>query len=397
MVFDADIRMKQKDELKFLSEHSRFWTIQKFYDIRPSGFCFISVQRRVGALLKSILFFVVVLTFNSMDVHADKRCASQVAELAVSESSSEEFSALNEALTLLAAARSSGDRDAEASIKGFLLAHSLNQKLVRFIAESIHKNLPHSVELDDLIGEGIFGLIDAVNGFDSSKGYAFSTYAQPRIRGSILDYLRDLNWTSRTQQYRSRIQEAAKDSLSKAGVQSTSESLAEEVEQILTEHRKTALKKWETKFFQRKRRLPSDEELESKRKALKAKFERELENVLTRSKLTVEIESLNRIVTKGRDGDARELQDFLSDQGPSRSRTPGVLLQQQNAEFKEELQKALPNRQSRLAIVLYYYEDMTMKDIGNALGVSESRVSHIISLAILQLRAKFRDSSYRWY
>ena len=214
--------------------------------------------------------------------------------------------------------------------------------LVKYCAERLHSKLPDKVEVDDLISAGIFGLIDAIDAFDPARGVKFETYCSPRIRGSILDELRSMDWVPRLVRARAH-------QLSKA-----THSL-------------------EIHFG----RKPTEKEI-----AKELDMEPEEFNRLRRDANAVSLVSLD---TKYGDGDSekdiREI-DIIKDE---RSKNP--VIEAQKRDLKNLLTKGL-TRAERLIIVLYYYEEMTMKEIGATLDLSESRVSQMHSSIIARLKAQ---------
>jgi RNA polymerase sigma factor for flagellar operon FliA len=214
--------------------------------------------------------------------------------------------------------------------------------LVRYTAERLYSKLPDKVELDDLISSGVFGLMDAIDAFDPSRGVKFETYCSPRIRGSILDELRSMDWVPRL--VRARAHQLAK------ATQSLEAHLG---------------------------RTPTEKETAEELDMDMAEF-----NKLKRDASAVSLVSLS---TKygGGDGekDICEI-DIIRDE---KSQDP--LTEAQKRDLRNLLTKGL-TRAERLIIVLYYYEEMTMKEIGATLDLSESRVSQMHSSIIARLKAQ---------
>ena len=214
--------------------------------------------------------------------------------------------------------------------------------LVKYCAERLHSKLPDKVELDDLISAGIFGLMDAIDAFDPTRGVKFETYCAPRIRGSILDELRSMDWVPRLVRARAHQLAKATHSLEMhLGRKPDEQEIAEELDMDIEE------------------------------------FSR-----LLRDANAASLVSLN---TKCGDDesekDVREI-DVIKDQ---RSQDP--VLEAQKRDLKNLLTKGL-TRAERLIIVLYYYEEMTMKEIGATLDLSESRVSQMHSSIVARLKAQ---------
>jgi len=217
--------------------------------------------------------------------------------------------------------------------------------LVKYIAERLYSKLPDKVELDDLISAGIFGLMDAIDNFDPARGVKFETYCSPRIRGSILDELRSMDWVPRLVRARAHQLAKATHSLeTHLGRKPTEKETAEELDMDMEE------------------------------------FDR-----LQRDANAVSLVSLNTEYSDG-DGekDIREI-DVIKD---GRSKDP--MIEAQKRDLKSLLTKGL-TRAERLIIVLYYYEEMTMKEIGATLDLSESRVSQMHSSIIARLKAQMNS------
>jgi RNA polymerase sigma factor for flagellar operon FliA len=216
------------------------------------------------------------------------------------------------------------------------------RNLVRYCAERLHSKLPDKVELDDLISAGFFGLKDAIDAFDPNRGVKFETYCSPRIRGSILDELRSMDWVPRLVRARAHQLAKATHSLETSlGRKPTEQEIAEELDMDMEEF-----------------------------------------NRLQRDANAASQVSLN---TKYSDGDSekdiREI-DIIKDE---RSENP--VIEAQKRDLKSLLTKGL-TRAERLIVVLYYYEEMTMKEIGATLDLSESRVSQMHSSIIARLKAQ---------
>jgi len=217
--------------------------------------------------------------------------------------------------------------------------------LVKYAAERLHSKLPDKVELDDLISAGIFGLMDAIDAFDPARGVKFETYCSPRIKGSILDELRSMDWVPRLVRARAHQLTKATQSLeTHLGRKPTEKETAEELNLDMEE------------------------------------FSR-----LQRDANAVTQVSLNTKYTDG-DGekDIREI-DVIKDK---KSEDP--LTEAQKRDLKNLLTKGL-TRAERLIVVLYYYEEMTMKEIGATLDLSESRVSQMHSSIMARLKAQLNS------
>jgi len=216
--------------------------------------------------------------------------------------------------------------------------------LVRYISERTYTRLPDEVDINDLISAGQFGLMDAINAFDLAKGVKFETYSAQRIKGAILDELRAMDWVPRL--VRSRTSRVA----------------------IIRDQ-----------FEMRNGRAPTEEEVSQ---ALGASGE-ELDKIIKDSG-AVSTVSLNRTRFSS-DGskDVTEI-DILKD---ATQKNP--LHETQRRDIKDLMTKGL-SRAERLIVVLYYYEEMTMKEIGQTLDLSESRVSQMHSSILQRLKAQMQ-------
>ncbi len=214
--------------------------------------------------------------------------------------------------------------------------------LVRRVAYKIAARLPHSVEIDDLISSGVLGLIDAVEKFDPAKSNNFRSYAEIRIRGAILDELRHLDWVPRS--VRKRATE----------IEETFARLERETDGPVTEE-------------------DVAQELGLTLEAFHSLVDR------VKPMTVVSFEDLNV-------GGSSEPRNVLSCLRDDNAPDPHVLMML--ARLRDGLEEALdelPERQ-RLVLSLYYFDDLNLKEIGRILGVTESRISQIHSLAVLQLR-----------
>ena len=231
-------------------------------------------------------------------------------------------------------------KDRSEHCRNTLMKHYM--QLVRYTAERLYAKLPDKVELDDLISAGIFGLMDAIDAFDPARGVKFETYCSPRIRGSILDELRSMDWVPRL--VRARAHQLAR------------------VTQSLETHLG---------------RKPTEKETAEKLDMQMDEFDR-----LQRDANAVSLVSLNTQYSDGdSDKDIREI-DVIRDQ---KSKDP--VTEAQKRDLKSLLTRGL-SRAERLIVVLYYYEEMTMKEIGATLDLSESRVSQMHSSIIARLKAQ---------
>lgn len=214
--------------------------------------------------------------------------------------------------------------------------------LVKFVAGRVGSGLPSSVEQADLVSYGILGLIDAIAKFDPDRGFKFETYAIARIKGSMLDQLRATDWVPRSVRTKARTLEQAM-----AHLQA------------------------------REHRPPTDEELAEELGV----SEDQLRSMLGQVSMTGLV-ALDDLMGGREDGST--LADSLADRGP------GPLAAYEVTEMREHLNasiRALPERE-RTVVGLYYYEGLTLSEIGQVLGVTESRVCQIHTKAVLSLRTR---------
>lgn len=214
--------------------------------------------------------------------------------------------------------------------------------LVKYNGERIWSRLPDGVELDDLISAGVFGLMDAINAFDLSRGVKFETYCVPRIRGAMLDELRTMDWVPRL-------------------VRSKASKLNEAVKSLEA----------------RNGRSPNENELAEQMGISVAELEKMISdanavNLISLNKKWYETDSYK---------DVREI-DILEDK---KGEDPTKRIQK--GDLMRLVTKGL-NRNERLIIILYYYEELTMKEIGATLDLSESRVSQMHSAIVQRLQGQ---------
>ncbi len=218
--------------------------------------------------------------------------------------------------------------------------------LVKYVAGRMASGLPAHVEEADLISYGLGGLISAIERFDLSREIKFETYAITRIRGSIIDELRTLDWVPRSVRARAR-----------------------EIERV------------NVKLEARLQRAPTDEELAG---ALEMSLEEFHDALLQISNSTiVALDELWNVSDST--GDSISLLDTLPDRGAPDPQA--VVDQSQLRDRIADAIAALPERE-KLVVALYYYENLTLREIGEVLGVTESRVSQLHTKAVLRLRSK---------
>lgn len=220
--------------------------------------------------------------------------------------------------------------------------------LVKYVAGRVAVGLPHNVEQSDLVSYGIFGLIDAIEKFDPARGYKFETYAIARIKGAILDELRSIDWVPRSVRAKAR-----------------------------------ALEKAFAKLESELHRAPTDEELAAELDMT----DEQLQTTLSQISF-VGLVALDEMLSVGGDrGESLTLGDTIADAGE------GPVQAYEVEEMRQILAEAInrmPERE-KIVLTLYYYEGLTLAEIGQVLGVTESRVCQIHTKAILQLRSRLTD------
>ena len=222
----------------------------------------------------------------------------------------------------------------EVTARDWLVVHYAS--LVKFVAGRLAAGLPKSVDTGDLVSAGVFGLMNAIDKFDPTNGAKFETYAIPRIRGAILDGLRALDWVPRSVRSRSR---------------SVQDAIA------LLEHQLG--------------RTPTDEEIATELKITVEELEKWLSDIAAGS-----VGPLDHVAM---DNTAAEADAQIQ---PGRAMEEGELRAAMRAEISR-----LPEREQAI-LILYYEDGLTLSEIGEALGVTESRISQIHTKAVLQLRSR---------
>jgi len=222
--------------------------------------------------------------------------------------------------------------------------------LVKFVAGRVASGLPQNIEQTDLVSYGIFGLIDGIDKFEPERGFKFETYAIARIKGAIIDELRSIDWVPRSVRAKARAVERA----------------YSELENEL-------------------RRSPQDAEVAAKL----GLSEEELGQTLSQISFTglVALDELIGAGNSERSGGSSTLGDTISD----RQHDPVDAFEvDEMKHLLADLINRMPDRE-RLVLTLYYYEALTLAEIGKVLGVTESRVCQIHTKAILQMRARLAD------
>jgi RNA polymerase sigma factor for flagellar operon FliA len=220
--------------------------------------------------------------------------------------------------------------------------------LVKYVAGRVSAGLPQTIEQADLVSYGMFGLIDAIDKFDPGRGYKFETYAISRIRGSIIDELRSIDWVPRSMRAKSRAVEKAYATLEN--------ELA---------------------------RTPSDTEVADEL----GMSEQDLQNLFGQISF-FGIVALEETVSVGSD---RSETVTLRDTIPDRDLGPvGTFEVEETKQMLAAAINRLPERE-KFVLSLYYYEGLTLGQIGEVLHITESRVCQIHTKAVLQLRAKLAE------
>jgi RNA polymerase sigma factor for flagellar operon FliA len=220
--------------------------------------------------------------------------------------------------------------------------------LVKYVAGKVAASMPNTVEFEDLVGFGVFGLLDAIEKFDPEKNVKFKTYAVTRIRGAIFDELRSIDWVPRSVRQKTKeIEDAVVSLEAKLG------------------------------------RPASDHEVASSMGVSEDEFLKTMLKISSTSVL-----SLNDVWYSGDEADKISIGESI--ESPS-SMNPDSTVERE--EIKRVIIQAiseLPETETKV-LVLYYYEDLTLKEIGQVLDVTESRVSQLHTKAILRLRSKLTN------
>ena len=224
-------------------------------------------------------------------------------------------------------------------IRDELIMHYLY--LVKFVAGRLFSSYGSNVEFDDLVSYGVFGLIDAIEKYDLSRGVKFDTYAQLRIRGAVIDHLREIDWLPRS------VRQKAKD-----------------------------LEKAYTEVESQLGRSATDEEVAEKLGVSLDDFHKRISNVSTYS-----IVSLDDLL--------EQRSDVVTDDGKIGDSPDYAIEETEMKNIIVEAIDALPDKEKRI-ISLYYYDELTYKEIGKLLSISESRVSQLHTKAIIRLKTRIK-------
>ena len=220
--------------------------------------------------------------------------------------------------------------------------------LVKYVAGKVAVGMPHNVEFDDLVGYGVFGLFDAVEKYDPDKHVKFKTYAVTRIRGAIFDELRSIDWVPRSVRQKAReMEDVIRRLEASLGRAASDEEIAKEMGLSLKDYEKTMMKISGTSIL-----------------------------------------SLSDVWNSGDENDSISIADSIES---PKSLNPDIIVEKD--EIKRvivEAIKELPEKEKKV-LVLYYYEDLTLKEIGQILEVTESRISQLHTKAIMRLRTKLTN------
>ncbi|MFG0327904.1 MAG: FliA/WhiG family RNA polymerase sigma factor [Phycisphaerales bacterium JB037] len=216
--------------------------------------------------------------------------------------------------------------------------------LVRYNAERIHQRLPDEVDIEDLMSAGLFGLMDAIDAFDLERQVKFETYCAPRIRGAILDELRSMDWVPR-----------------------------------LVRHRTAKIEQARQQIQMRTGEAPTEDEIATRLGLDSEEFDKYRRDGQPVGTISITRKAFPSDGTK----DVREI-DVIKD-----DHQHDPLTQVQRKDLKDLMTKGL-SRAERLIVILYYYEGMTMKEIGATLDLSESRVSQMHSSILQRLKAQMQ-------
>jgi RNA polymerase sigma factor for flagellar operon FliA len=223
--------------------------------------------------------------------------------------------------------------------------------LVKFVAGRVAVGLPQSIDQADLVSYGMFGLIDALDKFDLERKIKFETYAIARIKGSIIDELRAIDWVPRSVRAKARMVERA-------------------------------YQKLEAKLL----RTPNDRELADELGI----SERELQTIFARISF-VGVVAFDEVISGGEKGEGvTTLGDTIADR---KSGPTGSFEQEETRQMLAEAINRLGDRE-KVVLTLYYYESLTLAEIGQVLGVTESRVCQIHTKAVFQLKAKLSEPEW---
>ncbi len=241
--------------------------------------------------------------------------------------------------------KSTGDERAR---EGLILHYS---PLVKFVAGRVGAGLPKNVDQSDLVSFGTFGLIDAVDKFEPERGYKFETYAVSRIKGAILDELRALDWVPRSVRSRAR-----------------------EIQRTMAE------------LEHRLQRTPSEDEVADAMDVPVDSLRDHLGEIANLGFVALD-ELLNPS-----ERESGSMGEMIAD--PSAIDPSGSFEKEETRYLLADSINRLPDRE-RLVLTLYYYEGLTLAEIGDVLSVTESRICQIHTKAVMSLRNRFIEPAYK--
>jgi RNA polymerase sigma factor for flagellar operon FliA len=220
--------------------------------------------------------------------------------------------------------------------------------LVKYVAGKVAIGMPNNVEFDDLVGFGVFGLFDAIEKFDPNKHVKFKTYAVTRIRGSIFDELRSIDWVPRSVRQKTReVEESIRKLEGSLGRAATDKEIAREMRVDIKEFQQIMLKISGTSVL-----------------------------------------SLNEVWYTGDENDKISIVESI--ESPSTFNPDTIVEKEEIKRVIVEAINELPEKEKKV-LILYYYEDLTLKEIGEVLEVTESRISQLHTKAIMRLRSKLSN------
>ena len=220
--------------------------------------------------------------------------------------------------------------------------------LVKYVAGKVAIGMPNNVEFNDLVGFGVFGLFDAIEKFDPNKHVKFKTYAVTRIRGSIFDELRSIDWVPRSVRQKTReVEESIRKLEASLGRAATDREIAREMRVDIKEFQQIMLKISGTSVL-----------------------------------------SLNEVWYTGDENDKISIVESI--ESPSTFNPDTIVEKEEIKRVIVEAINELPEKEKKV-LILYYYEDLTLKEIGEVLEVTESRISQLHTKAIIRLRSKLSN------
>ncbi|GHU39990.1 RNA polymerase sigma factor WhiG [Spirochaetia bacterium] len=220
--------------------------------------------------------------------------------------------------------------------------------LVKYVASKVHDGMPATVDFDDLVSYGTFGLLDAIEKYDLNKDVKFKTYAVVRIRGAIFDELRSTDWVPRSVRQKIR-------------------DVEEAVSTLEAQHGRPV----------------TDQEVASYLKMDQNEFVKTIVKISSTSVL-----SLNDVWFSGDENDKVSIQDSI--EGPDTLKPDVIVERNEIRRVVFDVINQLPEKEKKI-IILYHYEDLTLKEIGQVLDITESRVSQLHTKAMLRIRAKLTN------